>query len=57
MDIADCGGYVEERIIRNPKENTRWGEIYQKIRIDPKLEKGMERQLWAVLEQYQDVFA
>jgi hypothetical protein len=57
MDIADCSGNVEERIIRNPKENTRWGEICQKIRIDPKLEKGMERQLWAVLEQYQDVFA
>jgi hypothetical protein len=57
MDIADCSGNVEERITRNPKENTRWGEICQKIRIDPKLERGMERQLWAVLEQYQDVFA
>ncbi len=57
MDIADCSDNVEEWIIRNPKENTRWGEICQKIRIDLKLEKGMERQLWAVLEQYQDVFA
>jgi hypothetical protein len=57
MDVADCSGNVEERIVRNPKENTRWGEICQKIRVDPKLEKGMERQLWAVLEQYQDVFA
>jgi len=27
MDIVDCSGDVEERITRNPKENTRWGEI------------------------------
>ncbi len=27
MDIADCSGDVKERITRNPKENTRWGEI------------------------------
>jgi hypothetical protein len=43
--------------MKNPKEDTRWGEICQKIRIDQHLEKGMERQLWKVLEQYQDVFA
>jgi hypothetical protein len=43
--------------MKNPKEDTRWGEIYQKIRIDQHLDKGMERQLWKVLEQYQDVFA
>jgi hypothetical protein len=42
MDVADCSSNIEERIIRNPKENTRWGEICQKIRVDPKLEKGME---------------
>jgi hypothetical protein len=35
----------------------RWGEICKKIRIDPHLEKGMEQQLWSVLERYQDVFA
>ncbi len=43
--------------MKNPKEETRWGEICQKIRIDQHLDKGMERQLWQVLEQYQDVFA
>jgi hypothetical protein len=57
MEVADSSGYVEERIMKNPKEDTRWGEICQKIRIDQHLDKGMERQLWCVLEQYQDVFA
>ncbi len=57
MEIADSGGYVKERIARNPKEETRWGEICQKIRIDQHLEKGMAQQLWNVLERYQDVFA
>ncbi len=57
MEVADSGEDVRERITRNPKENTRWGEIYQKIRIDRHLEKGMAKQLWSVLERYQDVFA
>jgi hypothetical protein len=57
MEIADSSGDVKERIMRNPKEDTRWGEICQKIRIDQYLDKGKERQLWNVLEQYQDVFA
>ncbi len=57
MGITDSSGYVKERIIKNPKEDTWWGEICQKIRIDPHLEEGMEQQLWSVLEQYQDVFA
>jgi len=43
MEIADPSGYVKERIAKNSKEDTRWGEICQKIRIDPHLEKGMER--------------
>jgi hypothetical protein len=57
MEINDFGGGIEERIMKNPKEETRWGEICQKIRIDQHLDKGMERQLWNILEQYQDVFA
>jgi hypothetical protein len=57
MEITDRSGCVKERIMKNPKEDTRWGEICQKIRIDQHLDKGMERQLWKVLEQYQDVFA
>jgi len=57
MEIADLSGCVKELIMKNPKEDTRWGEICQKIRIDQHLEKGMQRQLWSVLERYQDVFA
>jgi hypothetical protein len=57
MEIDDSDGGVEERIMKNPKEETRWGEICQKIRIDQHLDKRMERQLWNILEQYQDVFA
>jgi hypothetical protein len=57
MEITNSSGDVKERIAKNPKEDTQWREICQKIRIDPQLEKGMERQLWSVLERYQDVFA
>jgi hypothetical protein len=53
----DQDGWVRERIMKNPKEETRWGEICQKIRIDQHLDKGMEQQLWQILEQFQDVFA
>jgi hypothetical protein len=57
MEVVDPYDYIKERIVKNPKEDTQWGEICQKIRIDQHLDKGMERQLWKVLEQYQDVFA
>jgi hypothetical protein len=57
LEVVDQNDCVKERIMKNPKEDTRWGEICQKIRIDQHLDKGMERQLWRVLEQYQDVFA
>jgi hypothetical protein len=57
LEVIDQNDYVKEQIIRNPKEDTRWGEICQRIRIDQHLDKGMEQQLWRVLEQYQDVFA
>ncbi|CAK9220397.1 unnamed protein product [Sphagnum troendelagicum] len=50
MEVADSNGCVEERIMKNPKEETRWSEICQKIRIDQHLDKGMEQQLWSVLE-------
>jgi len=43
MEIADDNGDVKERITKNPKEETRWGEICKKFRIDPHLEKGMEQ--------------
>ncbi len=41
MEIADPSGCVKELIMKNPKEDTRWGEICQKIRIDQRLGKGM----------------
>jgi len=43
MEIADDNDDVKERIAKNPKGETRWGEICKKIRIDPHLEKGMEQ--------------
>ncbi len=35
----------------------RWREVSQRIRIDSGLDEEGQRQLWDVLEQYQDVFA
>jgi hypothetical protein len=57
MDIADSSSNIKERIADNRKEDSRWGEICQKIRIDQNLDKEMGQQLWRVLERYQDVFA
>jgi len=57
MDIADSSNNIKERIVDNRKEDLRWGEICQKIRIDQNLDKEMGQQLWRVLERYQDVFA
>jgi hypothetical protein len=37
--------------------DVRWNEISQQIKIDSSLEKERQQQLWAILEQYQDVFA
>jgi hypothetical protein len=55
MDIVDSN--IKERIADNHKEDSRWGEICQKIRIDQNLDKEMGQQLWRVLEWYQGVFA
>ncbi|CAM6022829.1 unnamed protein product [Sphagnum balticum] len=43
MEVVDPYDCVKERIMKNPKEDTWWGEICQKIRIDQHLDKGMER--------------
>jgi len=40
MEVTNSSGCVEERIMKNPKEDTRWGEICQKIRIDHSRTKG-----------------
>jgi hypothetical protein len=52
MDIADSSSNIKERIVDNRKEDSRWGEICQKIRIDQNLDKEMGQQLWRVLERY-----
>jgi hypothetical protein len=57
MDITDSSSNIKERVTNNRKEDSRWGEICQKIRIDQNLDKEMGQQLWRVLERYQDVFA
>jgi hypothetical protein len=41
----------------NDEISTRWKEIFQKIWVDPNLDKEKKQQLWKVLECYQDVFA
>jgi hypothetical protein len=46
VEVVDHNDCVKEWIMKNPKENTRWGEICQKIRIDQHLDKGIERHLW-----------
>jgi len=35
----------------------RWNEICQRIKVDRNLDEGRQKQLWEVLERYQDVFA
>jgi hypothetical protein len=42
MEIDASDDRVEKRIMKNPTEETRWGEICQKIKIDQHLDKGME---------------
>ncbi len=37
--------------------DARWNDISQRIKVDSNLEKRRQQQLWAMLEQYQDVFA
>ncbi len=37
--------------------DVRLNEISRRIKIDSSLEKERQQQLWAILEQYQDVFA
>jgi hypothetical protein len=52
------GSHTEQLTSANHCEmNTRWREICQQIRIDTSLEEEKRKQLWRVLEQYQDIFA
>jgi len=52
------GSHTEQWASSNHDEmDTRWREIYQRIRIDTSLEEERGQQLWRILERYQDVFA
>ncbi len=52
------GSHIEQLTFANHCEmDTRWREICQRIRIDTSLEEEKQKQLWRVLEQYQDVFS
>ncbi len=37
--------------------DNRWGEICQRIKIDPGLDDVEQQQIWGILGRYQDVFA
>jgi len=56
-DIADSHNSIKAQLDHNRKADSRWEEIRQKMRVDQVLNKEMGRQLWRVLDQYQDVFA
>ncbi len=57
-DSNSDGSHTEQLTSASHCEmNTRWREICQRIRIDTSLEEGKRKQLWQVLERYQDVFA
>jgi len=49
MDIVDSSSNIKEQFADNRKEDSRWGEICQKIQIDQNLDKEMRQQLWRIL--------
>ncbi len=56
-DGNSYGSHAQQLTSANHCEmNTRWREIYQRIRIDTSLEEEKRKQLWRVLEQYQNIF-
>jgi len=57
VDLTDSHTSLKERLVDNRKADSRWGEIFQKMRVDQDLNKKKGQQLWEVLERYQDVFA
>jgi hypothetical protein len=59
MDTADSHNNFKEQLalLNNRKVSSRWGKICQKIQVDQNLDEKKGRQLWGVLERYQDVFA
>jgi curved DNA-binding protein CbpA len=48
---------IKEQIADGPKDDTRWKDIYQKLRINQDLDELKRSLLWRLLGRYQDVFA
>jgi len=48
---------VREQIADGLKDDTRWEDIYQKLRINQDLDELKRSLLWRLLGRYQDVFA
>jgi hypothetical protein len=49
---------IEKLTSSNHQEvDNRWGEICQRIKIDPRLDDAEQQQIWGILGRYQDVFA
>jgi hypothetical protein len=52
------GKPIEQLASSNQQEMVnRWREICQRIKIDIGLDDQGQRQIWGILERYQDVFA
>ncbi|CAM6063352.1 unnamed protein product [Sphagnum tenellum] len=52
----DCSTIEQLGSSSHEEMDTRWREIYQRIRIDNNLDEGGQQELWKILEHYQDVF-
>jgi len=52
MDIADSHNSFKEQLAlsNNRKASSRWGEIWQNIRVDQNLDEEKGQQLWGILE-------
>ncbi|CAK9206727.1 unnamed protein product [Sphagnum troendelagicum] len=53
---SDCSTIEQLGSSSHEEMDTRWREIYQRIRIDNNLDEGGQQELWKILEHYQDVF-
>jgi hypothetical protein len=48
---------IREQIADGPKDDTRWRDICQKLRVNQDLDELKRSLLWRLLRRYQDVFA
>jgi hypothetical protein len=56
---GDPDGKPVEQLASSSQQEmvNRWREICQRIKIDTGLDDQGQRQIWGILEQYQNVFA